>query len=223
MTDQVLKGESSLADEIVQILRSRIINGEYSIGEKLVENKIAKELKVSRTPVREAFKQLTKEQLTKENLIEYVPNKGCFAKGFEQNDLQDIYAVRIAVEQLAVAWAIKNKTDEDMARLKEQLEVMSLYTASGMVEKLIQADEEFNNVLYQMARSRFITQALRSYQEYIDLARQGILARRENLPEILEEHKSIYEAVDAGDEDAAKAAVERHLKAAAKRAEARWL
>ena len=60
-----------------------------------------------------------------------------------------------------------------MARLKEQLEVMSLYTASGMVEKLIQADEEFNNVLYQMARSRFITQALRSYQEYIDLARQG--------------------------------------------------
>ena len=100
---------------------------------------------------------------------------------------------------------------------------MSLYTASGMVEKLIQADEEFNNVLYQMARSRFITQALRSYQEYIDLARQGILARRENLPEILEEHKSIYDAVDAGDEEAAKAAVERHLKAAAKRAEARWL
>ena len=218
MTDQVLKGESSLADEIVQILRSRIINGEYAIGEKLVENKIAKELKVSRTPVREAFKQLTKE-----NLIEYVPNKGCFAKGFEQSDLQDIYAVRIAVEQLAGAWAIKNKTDEDMARLKEQLEVMSLYTASGMVEKLIQADEEFNNVLYQMARSRFITQALRSYQEYIDLARQGILARRENLPEILEEHKSIYGAVDAGDEEAAKAAVERHLKAAAKRAEARWL
>ena len=85
MTDQVLKGESSLADEIVQILRSRIINGEYSIGEKLVENKIAKELKVSRTPVREAFKQLTKE-----NLIEYVPNKGCFAKGFEQLQLDEL-------------------------------------------------------------------------------------------------------------------------------------
>ena len=45
MTDQVLKGESSRAEEIVQILRSRIINGEYAIGEKLVENKIAKELK----------------------------------------------------------------------------------------------------------------------------------------------------------------------------------
>ena len=89
MADQVLKGECSLADEIAQILRERIINGDYSIGEKLVENKIAEELKVSRTPVREAFKHLTKE-----NLIEYVPNKGCFAKGFEQSDLFDIYAKR---------------------------------------------------------------------------------------------------------------------------------
>ena len=218
MSNQVLKGESSLADEIIQILRSRIINGEYAIGEKLVENKIAKELKVSRTPVREAFKQLTKE-----NLIEYVPNKGCFAKGFEQNDLQDIYAVRIAVEQLAVVWAIRNKTEEGMEKLREQLEVMSLYTASGMVEKLILADEEFNNVLYQMTHSRFITQALKSYQEYIDLARQGALARRENLPVILEEHQRIFDAVEAGDEEAAKKAVEEHLKAAAQRAEARWL
>ena len=66
-------------------------------------------------------------------------------------------------------------------------------------------------------------QALRSYQEYIDLARQGILARRENLQKILEEHRRIYDAVDAGDVEAAKAAVERHLKNSAKSAEDRWL
>ena len=218
MADQVLKGECSLADEIAQILRERIINGDYSIGEKLVENKIAEELKVSRTPVREAFKHLTKE-----NLIEYVPNKGCFAKGFEQSDLFDIYAVRNAVEQLAVEWAIKNKTEEDMDRLREQLEVMSLYTSNGMVEKLALADEEFNRIIYQLTRSRFIMQALMSYQEYIDLARKGILARRENLEKILEEHRKIYEGIEAGDVAAAKKAVERHLKNSAKRAEDRWL
>ena len=218
MTDQVLKGENSLADEIVQILRGRIINGDYTIGEKLVENKIAEELKVSRTPVREAFKQLTKE-----NLIEYIPNKGCFARGFDQNDLRDIYAVRTAVEQLAVEWAIRNKTEEDMIRLREQLEVMTLYTENGMVEKLVIADEEFNRILYQMTRSRFIMQALKSYQEYIDLARQGILAKKENLPKILKEHLSILDAVEAGDVKAAKEATELHLRNAAKRAEERWL
>ena len=218
MANQVLKGESSLADEIVQILRGRIINGDYSIGEKLVENKIAEELKVSRTPVREAFKQLTKE-----NLIEYIPNKGCFARGFDQDDLRDIYAVRNAVEQLAVEWAIRNKTDEDLARLTEQLEVMALYTENGMVEKLVIADEEFNRIIYQMTRSRFIMQALMSYQEYIDLARQGSLARKENLPKILEEHRGIYDTIKAGDVKAAKAAVEHHLRNSSKRAEERWL
>ena len=218
MADLVLKGESSLADEIVQILRGRIINGDYAIGEKLVENKIAEELKVSRTPVREAFKQLTKE-----NLIEYVPNKGCFAKGFEHSDLLDIYAVRNAVEQLAVEWAIKNKTEEDMDRLSEQLEVMKLYTDNGMVENLVLADEEFNRIIYQMTRSRFIMQALMSSQEYIDLARQGILARKENLGKILEEHRRICEAIKDEDVPAAKKAVEKHLKNAAKRAEERWL
>ena len=218
MADLVLKGESSLADEIVQILRGRIINGDYAIGEKLVENKIAEELKVSRTPVREAFKQLTKE-----NLIEYVPNKGCFAKGFEQSDLLDIYAVRNAVEQLAVEWAIKNKTEEDMERLTEQLEVMKLYTDSGKVENLVRADEEFNKIIYQMTRSRFIMQALMSYQEYIDLARQGILARKENLGKILDEHRKIFEAIKEEDVTAAKKAVEKHLKNSAKRAEERWL
>lgn len=218
MTDQVLKGECSLADEIVQILRGRIINGDYTIGEKLVENKIAEELKVSRTPVREAFKQLTKE-----NLIEYIPNKGCFARGFDQNDLRDIYAVRNAVEQLAVEWAIRNKTGDDMARLREQLEVMTLYTENAMVEKLVIADEEFNRIIYQMTRSRFIMQALMSYQEYIDLARQGILARKENLPKILEEHRSIYKAIEEEDVEKAKAAVEHHLRNSSKRAEERWL
>lgn len=218
MSDQVLKGESSLADEIVQILRSRIINGEYSIGEKLVENKIAEELKVSRTPVREAFKQLTKE-----HLIEYVPNKGCFAKGFDQNDLNDIYAVRNAVERLAAEWAIKNKTEENMANMKKQLALMSQHAENGEVEQCIRASEEMENAFYKMTGSRFIIQALNSYQEYIQLARQGVLTRQENLPAIIEEHRLVCEAIDEGDVEKAKAAVSAHLRNAARRAADRWL
>ena len=63
MEPQILTGEASLAEEIVNILRVRIITGEYAMGEKLVENKIATELKVSRTPVRDALNQLFLRQL----------------------------------------------------------------------------------------------------------------------------------------------------------------
>ncbi|MDO4176663.1 MAG: GntR family transcriptional regulator [Bacillota bacterium] len=218
MHQQVLTGEASLAEEIVGILRIRIITGEYAMGEKLVENKIATELKVSRTPVRDAFKQLTKERL-----VEYIPNKGCFARGFTEDDMRDIYAVREAVEQLAVEWAINNRTEEDIAKLREQLEIMSVYTAKKMSDKLLQANEDFNNIIYQMTESRFIVQALKSYQEYIQLARKGILSKEENLQGIYDEHVNIYEAIAAGDVELAKAEVRKHLEESSKRATQKWL
>lgn len=218
MQPQILTGEASLAEEIVNILRVRIITGEYAMGEKLVENKIATELKVSRTPVRDAFKQLTKEKL-----IEYIPNKGCFARGFSEKDMRDIYAVREAVEQLAVEWAIMNRSEEKLDRLKEQLEIMNFYTTHDMIEKLLQANEDFNNIIYQMTESRFIVQALKSYQDYIHLARKGILSIKKNVEEVYSEHVRIYEAIEAGDVERAKAEVREHLRSSSRRATETWL
>ena len=99
----------SLADEIADIVRDRILKGEYEIGEKIKENQIASELKVSRTPIRDAFKQLENE-----GLIDYVPNRGCFAKGFTHQDVDDIYAVREALERLAVERAVERITDKEI-------------------------------------------------------------------------------------------------------------
>lgn len=217
MQQQVITGESSLADEVAEILRNRILTGEYEMGEKLVENKIAKELKVSRTPVRDAFKQLVKEQL-----IEYIPNKGCFAKGFSQKDMSDIYAVRKAVEELAVIWAIENADDESLDGLREQLDLMNFYTEHGFYEKLLQANEDFHNMIYQMTGSRFIVQVLRSYQDYVHLARRSTLSKEENLPEIYKEHVRIYEAIRDRDKERAKAEIGEHLEGSARRAVERW-
>lgn len=112
----------SLTDEIADIVRDRILKGEYEIGEKIKENQIASELKVSRTPIRDAFKQLENE-----GLIDYVPNRGCFAKGFTQQDVDDIYAVRTALEQLAVERAVQRITEEELAELEEQWDLMEFY------------------------------------------------------------------------------------------------
>lgn len=215
---QIFSGEMTLADEIAEILRGRIIAGEYLMGERLIENQIAKELKVSRTPVRDAMKQLLKEQL-----IEYVPNKGCFAKGFDRNDMRDIYAVRVAVEQLAVIWAIRNKTDQNIEELRHQLDVMSFYTTQKSYEKLLQANEDFHNMIFQMTGSRFIVQALRSYQDYVHLARKATLSKDDNLLEVYREHEEIFKAIEAGDEEYAKAKIEEHLEGSAKRAAERWV
>lgn len=216
--EQLLAGEASLAEEIAEILRIRIITGEYAMGEKLVENKIAKELKVSRTPVRDAFKQLTKEKL-----VEYIPNKGCFAKGFSHKDMEDIYSVRIAVEQLAMEWAINNMEEDQLKRLKEQLEIMNFYTENNLREKLLAANEEFHNIIYQMTGSRFIVQALRSYQDYVHLARKSILSKEENFSEVYKEHVAVYDAIADRDVDRAKAEIAKHMEQSARRAMERWM
>ena len=217
MQHQLITGESSLAEEVTEILRTRIITGEYEMGEKLIENKIANELKVSRTPVRDAFKQLTKE-----GLISYVPNKGCFARGFTQKDMADVYAVRKAVEELAITWAIENADEASINALKEQLDLMNFYTQHGFYDKLLQANEDFHNMIYQMTSSRFIVQVLKAYQDYVHLARRTTLSREENLPEIYEEHARIFEAIRDRDVERAKAEAANHLDGSARRAMDRW-
>ena len=217
MQHQLITGESSLAEEVTEILRTRIITGEYEMGEKLIENKIANELKVSRTPVRDAFKQLTKE-----GLISYIPNKGCFARGFTQKDMADVYAVRKAVEELAITWAIENADQASIDALKEQLDLMNFYTQHGFYDKLLQANEDFHNMIYQMTSSRFIVQVLKAYQDYVHLARKTTLSREENLPEIYEEHARIFEAIRDRDVERAKAEAASHLDGSARRAMERW-
>lgn len=217
MHQKILSGESSLAEEVTEVLRDRIINGDYEMGEKLIETRIASDLKVSRTPVRDAFRQLAKEQL-----VEYIPNKGCFARGFSQKDMSDIYAVRSEVEKLAITWAIENVDKDKINVLREHLELMSFYTENNMYEKLLAANEEYHNMIYQMSGSRFIVQVLKSYQDYVHTARKSTLKKEEDLPDIYNEHVEIYEAIAARDVQRARDAVETHLEASRRRAEERW-
>lgn len=218
MQQEDMNGTRSLAEEVTEILRNRILQGEYTMGEKLTENKIAAELKVSRTPIRDAFRQLEKEQL-----VEYIPNKGCFARGFSREDMNDIYAVRGAVEALAIRKACEHADEQDIRQLGRQLEKMHFYTKQNSYEKLLQANEEFHLMIYRMTESRFIVQIMKTYQDYVHLARRESLKKEEDLPEIYQEHEAIYRAIEARDKDAAAKAGEHHLEQSAKRAMKRWV
>lgn len=208
---------NSLAEKVAEILRTRILQGEYQIGEKLIESRIAAEFQVSRTPIRDAFRELEKEQL-----VEYIPNKGCFAKGFSREDMLDIFDVRREVEQLAIRRVIAQAADDDLARLDQLLGEMRWYTVQQDRPKILEANEAFHQTLYRLTGSRFIVRMMRTYQEYIQLARREALRRDENLEEIFREHEAIARAVIARDESAAVDAVAEHMRNSARRASAEW-
>lgn len=196
----------SLTDEIADIIRERILKGEYAIGEKIKENQIATELRVSRTPIREAFKILEDE-----HLIDYIPNRGCFAKGFTQQDVDDIYAVRKALERIAVERSVGRIKEEDVNRLIEKCELMEFYTKKRDVVKVLEINTEFHDIIYNATGSRFIAQVLRSYKEYIERTRKNFKYVEDSLEEILEEHRNIAEAIKAENLEEAIKAIDLHI------------
>lgn len=203
----------SLTDEIADIVRERILKGEYQIGEKIKENQIATELRVSRTPIREAFKLLENE-----GLIDYIPNRGCFAKGFTRQDIEDIYAVRKALEIMAVEWAVMRIDDRQLAQLQEQSDLMEFYASRKDSKKVLEINTDFHDVIYNATGSRFMAQVLRSYKAYIEQTRKALYSKEDCLEEIFKEHLAILEAIKKRDAEEAKTAMDQHLEGSRRRA-----
>lgn len=209
--------ENTLTNEIADIVRERILRGEYEIGEKIKESSIAQELNVSRTPIREAFRMLEEE-----GLLDYLPNRGCYAKGFTKRDVSDIYTVREALEEIAMVWACERITDDEIANLEEQCELMDFYTQKRDVDKILSMNSTFHDIIYNSAGSRFLAQVLRSYKGYLDKTRKSVFYEESFLDRIQEEHRAIFEAVKARDTERALEAIREHLRASRERTEAVW-
>ena len=207
----------SLTEEIADVIRERILKGEYDIGEKIKENQIATELRVSRTPIREAFKLLENE-----GLIDYVPNRGCFAKGFTKQDVEDIYEVREALEVLAVSWAVDRITEKEITQLEEQCELMEFYTKKSDTKKVLELNTDFHDIIYKSTGSRFLAQVLRSYKEYLDKTRKSVYYNQDFLDSIQSEHRMILEAITNRNRDLAVKAISKHLDESRKRTEVAW-
>lgn len=206
MNSQRFTRTSSLTEEIESILRERILKGEYAIGQRIKENNVADELKVSRTPVREAFKHLEKE-----GLIETIPNRGTFALGLTKEDIRDIYAIRILVEALAVGWAVDRISPEEISYLEDAFEKMEFYTGKPDSKKVLELNKTFHEIIYNASGSRFLAQILKSYQEYVEKTRKATVYCSDNLPDILEEHRGILEAIKLGNKEKAEIRMHDHL------------
>jgi DNA-binding GntR family transcriptional regulator len=118
--------------ESISLFRDGIAEGRYQTGDFLVEMKIADELGVSRTPVREALKQLELEELVSSH-----PNRGVVVKGLSTEDLQDVSTIRHLLEGQAAYWAAERVTEEQLKALKETVELMEFYTAKNDVAHLV--------------------------------------------------------------------------------------
>ncbi|KXG73683.1 GntR family transcriptional regulator [Thermotalea metallivorans] len=207
-------GRLSLTSKIFNIIRDDILNGKYSEGEKLVEAKLAEELGVSRTPVREALKQLELD-----GMVENIPNRGVIVKGITKQDIQDIFTIRTAIEGIAAAWAVERITEEELQDLKEAYELMEFYAFKKDIEKFAEFNTKFHETIYKATKSRYLEQVLKDFQYYMKQSRKKSLQIEGRMEDALREHKEILDAFLERNKERAEKALTTHVNNSKKNAE----
>lgn len=196
----------SLRGRVFQKLREDILSGKYKEHEELKEVAIGEELGVSRTPVREAFRQLELE-----GLIQIVPNRGAYVTGITAKDVKDIYMIRSLLEGLCARLATGKITKEQLEEMEENIYLADFHASKGHLDQMAELDNRFHEILYEACDSKMLEHTLRDYHQYVLRVRQKTLATNTRGRASNDEHRKIMEAIKEKDADRAEQLANRHI------------
>ena len=196
----------SLRGRVFQKIREDILAGNYAEKEDLREAAISKEMGVSRTPVREALRQLELE-----GLVTIVPNKGAHVNGISAKDVRDIYTIRSYLEGLCARWACEHITEEQLEGLEEIVCISEFRISKGHREQMAEMDSRFHVLLYASCGSKILEHVLTDYHQYVERVRRNTLSSLERATEAVQEHKSILNALRNKDADTAEKLANEHI------------
>lgn len=203
---QEVTDKYSLRGRVFNRLREDILSGKYEENEELREVAIGEELGVSRTPVREAFRQLELE-----GLIRIIPNKGAYVTGISEKDVKDIYMIRSRLEGLAARWATENITLEQLEEMEENVYLAKFHSEKGHLEQLAELDNRFHEVMYEASGSKMLEHQLRDFHQYVLRVRKKTLASANRGPQSNLEHEQIMIAIKEKNADLAEQLAHQHM------------
>ena len=181
-------------------------SGELSPGNLYSESAMSKQLGISRTPLRTAL-----QQLEREGLIIRLPQRGFYVYEFEEKDIEELFAIRKAIEGYAVEHIARKKREIDLGRAKKHLAAQEDARQSDDYSIFIREDRKFHeNLVKALDNKRLVAiySDMRQSIELIDLKRFKMNSQRN---QSIAEHKTIIKAIEKGDPLAAREAVYNHL------------
>jgi DNA-binding GntR family transcriptional regulator len=202
----------SLYEQVYQALRSAILTGALAPGDRLVETQLAEWLQVSRTPLREALRQLQQDGLVTADV-----SGGLRVTTITAGDAEELYDCRLALETLAVAGACVHATPDQLAAIEGCVTKAEGATAdrygSLPPQSLLYVDYQFHHLIAESSGNRRLVSLLDTLFDAMALLRIQTLQKNPNVLEIRLEHRQIYESIHDGDVEGAVAAITQHLKA----------
>lgn len=204
----IVQKSFSLADQVFDRLENDILTGVYPRGSVLTEMKLCQELGVSRTPIREALRRLEQEHLIESH------SRGLVVIGITRQDAMLIYEVRKRIEGLAAGVCAAKITDEQLAQMRDIIDLQEFYAQKQDSEKVRMLDNQFHEAVYRASGSAVLYDTLMPLHRKIQKYRKASLAVRSRAKESSREHRQVFEAIAARDPKAAEQAMLAHVASA---------
>ncbi|MCR4867623.1 MAG: GntR family transcriptional regulator [Lachnospiraceae bacterium] len=196
-----------LRDVVFKTLRQAILTGELKPGERLMEIHLANKLGVSRTPIREAIRQLELE-----GLVIMVPRKGAQVASITEKSLTDVLEVRLALEKLAVELACKRISYEQKEMLKEKMLEFEQLAGTDDASLIARADVAFHDAIFESTGNMRLGQMVNNLAEQMYRYRFEYIKDSSGHEKLVSEHRLIYDAIIRADIEEATKQISVHIK-----------
>jgi DNA-binding GntR family transcriptional regulator len=202
--------EGSLGDAAYQAIRDAIMSSKMKPGDRVSEYMVAEWLNISRTPAREGLRRLESE-----GLLAAHPKRGLMVANFDETAIHELYAAREILESMVAALAARLATDAEISALQHMLEREAALVKSPA--KMFEHNIEFHTMVAQAARNRYLSKFLQSLSDTLSAHRRvSTLVSPQRRDEVLRDHRELVDAIARHDEQAARAAAQRHIQGALK-------
>lgn len=200
--------QPQIRDKVFEQLRQAILEGNLRPGYRLVERKLAEQLGVSRTPVREAIRMLELE-----GLVSHLPRIGCVVAQVTDLEVLEIYRIRAVLEGLAARMAAEKIKPEELQHLTELLSYIEELTSQPNVDldQLSKIHQEFNDVIYKAAHSPRLYGMIISLVDYIKRYTRVGYCHPGRITEATIEHHQLVEAIKLRDGGLAERVAREHI------------
>lgn len=203
----VIEQPVTMRKQVYEHLRSQILNRTIKPSSRLVEAQIAKEIGISRTPVREAL-----HLLEKDGFLESLPRVGYCVKELVWNDLDEIFEIRLVNELLACRWALQKIDDNHLEKLESNLKKVKAGLLLEQPDLFLRYDEEFHEIIFQAAGSSHLLEICQQLRLLMLRYRAASINTVETVKEALKGHEKIIQCLRAKDEKGLEDAMTSHLE-----------
>ncbi|MGA2515286.1 MAG: GntR family transcriptional regulator [Thermodesulfobacteriota bacterium] len=198
--------KKSLREEVYQSLRKSILHGKLKGGQRLIEEQLADQVGISRTPVREAFYKLEREEL-----VTRLPKGGFAVREFTKEDVEEIFGIRSALESYAAYLATVHMAPDKISILERKLKESEDALEKGDDDKALQLHNDFYDLLYKSCRSRKLAEMINNFRDYFYRYRSALLRTENGVSHTNQYHRQMLEAMKKKNPRLAERLVRMHL------------